>query len=86
MPKNAHKALEETDVIVGAPTLARICRLDVRTILKLAEEGIVVRVARGRFAQWESLGNLIEHYRSRAAGRESLDGAVRYRPSQCRAS
>jgi phage terminase Nu1 subunit (DNA packaging protein) len=56
--------------------LARICRVNVRTVLKLAEEGIVVRVARGRFAQWKSLGNLVEHYRSRAAGRESLDGAV----------
>jgi phage terminase Nu1 subunit (DNA packaging protein) len=64
------------DVVVDAPALARICRLDVRTILKLADQGIVVRVARGRFAQWKSVGNLIEHYRSRAAGRESSDRRV----------
>ena len=76
MPKNARGGLEAEDVVVGAATLAHICRLDTRTILKLAEQGIVVRVGRGQFAQWESLGNLVEHYRSRAAGRESLDGTI----------
>lgn len=70
------RALEDEDVIVDAPTLARICRLDVRSILKLAEQGIVVRVARGRFVQWASLGNLIEHYREQAAGRIGGDETV----------
>jgi hypothetical protein len=37
MTKNTHKVVEADDVIVDATTLARICRLDVRTILKLAE-------------------------------------------------
>ena len=76
MIKKPHKVVDGDDVIVDAITLARICRLDVRTVLKLAEQGIVVRVVRGRFAQWESLGNIIQHYRDRAAGRESRDGAV----------
>jgi phage terminase Nu1 subunit (DNA packaging protein) len=73
MAKNAHKVLEDEDVSVYAPTLARVCRLHVSTILKLAEEGIVVRIARGRYAQWASIGNLIEHYREQAAGRIGRD-------------
>ena len=56
-----------------SPTLARICRLDVRTILKLAEQGTVVRVARGRYAQFASISRLIEHYRKQAAGRVGRD-------------
>jgi phage terminase Nu1 subunit (DNA packaging protein) len=76
MAKKARKVTETEDSPVDARTLARICRLDVRTILKLAEQGIVVRVARGLFAQWKSVGNVIEHYRERAAGRESRDGSV----------
>jgi phage terminase Nu1 subunit (DNA packaging protein) len=76
MAKSASKAVRNDDVSVDAPTLARLCRLDVRTILKLAEQGIVVRVARGRYAQRQSVGNLLEHYRARAAGRESQDGSI----------
>ena len=76
MTKNRAKVLKTDDVLVDGTMLARICRLDVRTILKLAEQGIVLRVARGRFAQWESIGNIIEHYRDRASGRESKDGTV----------
>jgi len=37
MTKNTHKVVEADDVIVDATTLARIRRLNVRTILKLAE-------------------------------------------------
>jgi phage terminase Nu1 subunit (DNA packaging protein) len=48
----------------------------VRTVLKLAEKGIVVRLARGRFAQEQSVANIIEHYRNRASGREAQDGTV----------
>jgi hypothetical protein len=76
MAKSASKAVRNDDVSVDAPTLARLCRLDVRTILKLAEQGIVVRVARGRYAQRQSVRNLLEHYRARAAGRESQDGSI----------
>ena len=77
MAKKALKIDSMTDEeVVDAPTLARLCRLDVRTVLKHAENGIVVRVSRGRFALEPSLGNLIEHYRKRAAGREARDGKV----------
>jgi phage terminase Nu1 subunit (DNA packaging protein) len=83
MAKNARKILEDEDVSVDAPTLARICRLDVRTILKLAEQEIVVRVARGRYAQWASVGNLIEHYREQAAGRIGRDETVDAMRANC---
>lgn len=77
MTKNGLKSSSLSDEqVVDAKTLARICRLDVRTVLKLAEHGTVVRVARGRFALEQSLGNVIEHYRNRAAGREAQDGSV----------
>jgi len=77
MTKNALNSSSVSDEqVVDAPTLARICRLDVRTILKHAENGIVVRASRGRFALEQSLGNLIDHYRKRAAGREARDGTV----------
>jgi hypothetical protein len=76
MTKSPHKVVEADDVIVDAPTLAHVCRLDVRTVLKLGEQGVVVRVARGRFAQWESIGNLMAHYRAQAAGRIGRDENV----------
>jgi phage terminase Nu1 subunit (DNA packaging protein) len=76
MAKSTHTIVPVEDVIVDAPALARICRLNLRTILKLAEQDIVVRVKRGRYAQWASISNLIEHYRLQAAGRIGRDETV----------
>ena len=76
MTKKSDKIVKAGDVIVDAPALARICRLNVRTIHKLAEQGIIVRVSPGRFDQWSSIGNLLEHYREQASGRIGRDKNV----------
>lgn len=73
MTRRARNKAEDDNVDVEAATLARFCRLNVRTIFKLAEQGIVVRLKRGRYAQWASIGNLIEHYREQATGRIGHD-------------
>lgn len=56
--------------------LAQIMSCTTREIHYLAEEGIVVKIGRGRYNFVQSIRNYIVHLRERAAGRESKDGKV----------
>jgi phage terminase Nu1 subunit (DNA packaging protein) len=63
-----------TENEVDAPTLARVLGCDVRTMHLLARKGLCVRVGRNRYELFQSIGNVVEHYRRQAAGHTSADG------------
>jgi phage terminase Nu1 subunit (DNA packaging protein) len=66
--------MHETEV--DAKTLSEFLRLHPRQVLKLAEQGLVVRMSRGKFALIESVANVVSHYRERLAGHTSADGKI----------
>jgi phage terminase Nu1 subunit (DNA packaging protein) len=65
---------EPTQNEVDAPTLARVLGCDERTIHMVARKGLCVRVRRNQYELFQSIGNVVEHYRRQAAGHTSADG------------
>ena len=65
---------EPTQNEVDAPTLARVLGCDERTVHMLARKGLCVRAGRNRYELFESIGNVVDHYRRQAAGHTSADG------------
>lgn len=64
------------DAVVGGVTRQRLAALfdcTVRQIELWANEGLVVRVGRGRYDEDQSTTNLIRHLRQQAAGRAGVD-------------
>lgn len=60
---------------VSAQQLARIMRCNIRTIERLSTVQVIKTVRPNRYLLWESIGNVIDHYRRSAAGRGTAETA-----------
>ena len=66
--------MHETEV--DAKTLSEFLGLHPRQVLKLAEQGLIVRTGRGKFALTQSCANTVKHFREQLAGHKSADGKI----------
>ncbi len=80
------KPASDDDETVSGPTLARRLGLTPTTVSKLGGDGVLVRVSRGRYALWPSVGGYVEHQRRSASGRESPSAIARVRLLKAQAS
>jgi phage terminase Nu1 subunit (DNA packaging protein) len=71
-PKDAPPAPSGADMAV----MTYMLDCDERTVQKLAQAGVVIRLDRGKYNALLSARNYIAHLRERAAGRESKDSQV----------
>lgn len=61
---------------VDAKVLGDLLVLDPRTIRRLASDGIIKRIAPGRYALKESVQGYCAHIRTQAAGRATKEGKI----------
>jgi phage terminase Nu1 subunit (DNA packaging protein) len=73
LPVPEHASAEIPRNEVDEATLARVLRCEVQTVRKYARLGIIKRTKPGRYALFQSIGGVVEHYRQLASGHGTAD-------------
>lgn len=74
MAETAPKKAENTAGTVSVTQLAEVLDCSTRTVEKYAEQGLVIKVSRGRYHFLTSIRNVVKHLRKQASLQVSQDG------------